>query len=510
LFNTFYSKWDRHICSLDQVPPSNWSASPRLHLKCLENVSHSGNEHSVEAGDPAGHPSRTPTDQGGNPVKPSLYNWVVEHEGKMTLFNGATGCSLEVDEANRLAVAAALMADKTGHALRAVNPRIRSCLLDGGFLVDERFDELASLRRVSLVPIRTRTLSGATAIVTTRCNLACPDCGQDPDRGRDMTPDVVDRLIEAVAGTDSPHFEISLGGGEPLLVPGTCTEIARKAATICKQKGLKLHVSLSTNGYLLDKRMARRMANAGVSNVQIAIDGNRDLHDKRRPLNGGGATYSRIVDNVFNATEHMNAVVWITSDVSDQPAVESLENLARAFAGNERVSLRFLPASGNGIVRPAPGLSALGGCIGNLGNHRKSIRHGESAGAAANPRSFLLMPDGAFALCWDGIGIDGTGPSLPGPEALPPVRRVRLTDWNPYGTPPCSECRRLPTCGGGCPRIWALTGRHECAFGSDADYLHFIRANFLSAGQERVDRLVEEACDPAAATSELGATQAPS
>lgn len=415
----------------------------------------------------------------------------------MILFNGATGRSLEVDKAHRLAVAAALTAGDTGYALQAVSPPIRSFLLDGGFLVDECFDELASLRRISRVSMRTRKLSGATAIVTTRCNMACPHCGQDPDRGRDMTPDVVDRLIEAVAGTDSPHFEISLGGGEPLLVPGTCTEIASKAATICRRKGLKLRVSLSTNGYLLDKRMARRMANAGVSDVQITIDGNRELHDKRRPLNCGGATYSRIVDNVFNATEHMNAIVWITSDVSDQPAVESMESLARAFAGSERVRIHFLPATGNGIARPAPGLSALGGCVGNLGIHRKSIRHGESAGVAANPRSFLLMPDGAFALCWDGIGIDGTGPSLPGPEAIPPIRRVRFTDWNPYGTPPCSECRRLPTCGGGCPRIWALTGRHECAFGSDADYLRFVTANFLSPGRERADRLAEEACDPA-------------
>jgi radical SAM protein with 4Fe4S-binding SPASM domain len=182
--------------------------------------------------------------------------------------------------------------------------------------------------------------------------------------------------------------------------------------------------------------------------------------------------------------------------VGDRPPVESMENLARAFAGSKRISLRLLPASGNGIVRPAPGLSALGGCIGNLSIRRKSIRQGESAGVAANPRSFLLMPDGAFALCWDGAGIDATGPSLPGPEEPPPVRRARLMDWNPYGTPPCSECRRLPTCGGGCPRIWALTGRHECAFGSDADYLHFVRTNLLSPGPERADRLVEEACDP--------------
>jgi hypothetical protein len=131
----------------------------------------------------------------------------------MILFNGATGRSLEVDKAHRLAVAAALAAGDTGHALQAVSPPIRSCLLDGGFLVDECFDELDSLRRISRVSMRTGKLSGATAIVTTRCNLACPHCGQDPDRGRDMTPDVIDGLIEAVAGTDSPHFEISLGGG---------------------------------------------------------------------------------------------------------------------------------------------------------------------------------------------------------------------------------------------------------------------------------------------------------
>lgn len=99
--------------------------------------------------------------------------------------------------------------------------------------------------------------------------------------------------------------------------------------------------------------------------------------------------------------------------------------------------------------------------------------------AVVDPASFILMPDGSFALCWDELGTSlQAACRIHGGEG--PARQVpRWMDWNPYGAPPCSECRRLPTCGGGCPRIWALTGRHECAFPSDEDYLRFVRENFL-------------------------------
>jgi heme d1 biosynthesis radical SAM protein NirJ len=113
-----------------------------------------------------------------------------------------------------------------------------------------------------------------------RCNLTCKHCyAQSADHeyaGELSTQEVFSTLVDLkAAGVPA----LILSGGEPLLRPDFF-EIAQRA------KELGFHVSLSSNGTLIDEAMADRIAAFGFDYVGISLDGLKATHDKFRRLDG--------------------------------------------------------------------------------------------------------------------------------------------------------------------------------------------------------------------------------
>jgi uncharacterized protein len=57
-------------------------------------------------------------------------------------------------------------------------------------------------------------------------------------------------------------------------------------------------VNIITNGLLLTPDVVDRMAPYGLNGVKITLDGDRDMHNKMRPLRGGQGTFDKIVNNI--------------------------------------------------------------------------------------------------------------------------------------------------------------------------------------------------------------------
>lgn len=131
---------------------------------------------------------------------------------------------------------------------------------------------------------RFKPLFGATALLalTYRCQCSCRHCGAGgfDARGRaELTKEEILKLLRdlrAGGGTGVNFF-----GGEPLLADDIVAYVAEAAR-------LGLRAGIATNGLLLDAALARRLAAAGVSNVDISLD-SRDpaLHDSFRGVPGG-------------------------------------------------------------------------------------------------------------------------------------------------------------------------------------------------------------------------------
>ncbi|MFH0807436.1 MAG: radical SAM protein, partial [Elusimicrobiota bacterium] len=125
-----------------------------------------------------------------------------------------------------------------------------------------------------------------TLFLTYRCNLRCKMCGQwgeagvTKKQGREILKQELNfqdlkKLVEELA-LFKPN--ITLFGGEPLLF----TECVELAAYI-KEKGM--HSLMITNGSLLEN-FAEGLVNAGLDELNLSLDGGRELHDHIRGMPG--------------------------------------------------------------------------------------------------------------------------------------------------------------------------------------------------------------------------------
>ncbi|MCY2925161.1 MAG: 12,18-didecarboxysiroheme deacetylase [Planctomycetota bacterium] len=115
---------------------------------------------------------------------------------------------------------------------------------------------------------------------TRRCNLRCGHCysqSHDLKYEGEMTTDDGFRLLEDLAQFGAPVILFS--GGEPLLRPDLLT-LARRATS------LGMRAVISTNGTLIEPKMAAQLKEVGLSYVGVSLDGMRATNDKFRGKEG--------------------------------------------------------------------------------------------------------------------------------------------------------------------------------------------------------------------------------
>ena len=111
------------------------------------------------------------------------------------------------------------------------------------------------------------------------CNLKCEMCNhwREAREAPLATEQIRGVLTElATLGCRKVHFS----GGEPLLRP-------RMPELIAHASGLGLKVTMTTNGTLVDKELAKQLVQAGLRGVNVSLDSpDRKMHDRVRGVPG--------------------------------------------------------------------------------------------------------------------------------------------------------------------------------------------------------------------------------
>jgi uncharacterized protein len=138
-----------------------------------------------------------------------------------------------------------------------------------------------------------------TICPTLRCNFRCPYCFESSQADvKTMSQKTQERLVDWIKQYKNiKNFNAGWYGGEPLLAFEAICELTEKF------KALDLNfdnVGLITNGYLLYKDKIARLNDLKIADIQVPLDGPREVHDSRRFLAGGGPTFDRILENITN------------------------------------------------------------------------------------------------------------------------------------------------------------------------------------------------------------------
>ncbi len=113
-----------------------------------------------------------------------------------------------------------------------------------------------------------------------RCNLRCVHCyaqSKDIEYKNELTTEQGKELIDDLAKFGAPVILFS--GGEPVMRPDL-PELAQYA----RSKGMR--AVISTNGTLIDKKMAKVLKEIGLSYVGVSLDGMRETNDRFRGVKG--------------------------------------------------------------------------------------------------------------------------------------------------------------------------------------------------------------------------------
>ena len=391
-------------------------------------------------------------------------------DGYYLAYNAVTGALALMTEENFAtyqALAAKLSNGAAGN-LDEKETELLGQLQYGRFVVDGEPPELDLLKFGYRKARYDQSSLGLIIAPTMACNMACPYCFEGNKQGR-MSPRVIESVIGFVERQAEQLNDLSTTwyGGEPLLAMDIIEDLSASFSDLAEQYKFKYDCSGAiSNGYLLDRTTADRLAALKMGMVQITIDGPARIHDQKRPLKNGRGSFHKIIENIQYASGVIPVVIRINLDKSFTPEIieELLAELEQAELRN-RVAIYF------GQLEPATTVcanisdSCYEACSFSqteLVYYRLLLEHGFSIQRLPQPvmtfcfaqlmNSFLIDSNGDLYRCFNHAGDKS--------KVMGNVRQEidyrqpafnSLFSFDPFENESCRECGILPICMGGCP-----------------------------------------------------------
>jgi uncharacterized protein len=382
-------------------------------------------------------------------------------------------------------------------ALDAVERETVSQLAEHGFIVETRDAERRDLQQFFReVRDNTDTLK-ITVLTTLQCNFACDYCiqgdhGDYNKQAAKMSLDTAARVaawVERRIDTIAPNrLVLTFFGGEPLLNMPVLYYLAERLHQACTERGVEILLNVITNGLLLTREMVERLNPLGLNGIKITLDGDREAHNRSRPLRGGQGTFDRIVASVREVADLTRIAVGGNFDMDSVDSYPALLDFLAAQDFAPRLSkvlfkpvIREKTAQARGVIPltavGAEGKPLNGACMTSAGtgvsrvcdscnfvDEKMAFLRDETRkrgfptadGVHMGPceihksHAHTIGPDGSLFACpgFAGEALQSTGHIDDRREDYRTRAQAnfeRLAAWEQ-----CHDCAFIPVCAGGC------------------------------------------------------------
>jgi len=199
---------------------------------------------------------------------------------------------------------------------------------DKGYFIDFEVDEREQLHKIYSLNKDVYSKDAAdinlTIGTTIMCNMGCSYCFEFVKPNKTMKDqkvldDILFYLRDMVS--KSPvrkwrKFNVVWYGGEPLINRAAIEKLSPRLIEFCNEFGMVYQAEIITNGLLLDPDTWMLLLKSNVQNVQVTIDGPKEIHEISRPLLGGHklGNYDRIMENLSCMPEEMSLTIRVNLD----------------------------------------------------------------------------------------------------------------------------------------------------------------------------------------------------
>ncbi|MCC6559407.1 MAG: radical SAM protein, partial [Polyangiaceae bacterium] len=205
------------------------------------------------------------------------------------------------------------------------------------FIVPDReIDAARMLERIRTTAAQRRLVS-VTLMTTGACNMACRYCFQNdllPDH-KHFKPELVEPfvgwVVRTVAERGARALMMHFYGGEPLLNFPVIEEVATRLRTESIRRRVQWHMTLTTNGSLMTRKAADRLAQMGCSLAIISLDGPPEVQDHRRPLKvHQQSSFERVLGGIKSALRRFDVLLRTNIDHQNKDQLAELVRLLEA------------------------------------------------------------------------------------------------------------------------------------------------------------------------------------
>ena len=393
-------------------------------------------------------------------------------------------------------VAALLDPDADHSALDESAREAMTLLSTNGFFVTDRESERRALEHYFADIRRDTRRLGVTVLTTLQCNFACDYCFQGDHAdyntfAQKMSLDTAVRVaewIEREIERERPErFTLTFFGGEPLLNLPVMYYLAERLWTFTQAAGVTMASTIITNGLLLTPEIVDRLNRYGLTGIKITLDGDRETHNRMRPLRGGQGTFDRIVENIRQVADRVPIAIGGNFDASSVDSYPALLDFLKEQSFADKLMkiafkpiVRSQPAAPKGVLPLIPvgegGKPLNGTCMTvagkgnsicdscNFADEKESFLREETRrrgfptvdGVHMGPcqihreHSHTIGPDGSLYACpgFTGEPTMSTGHIDGRREGWRETARQRFDVLGAWRK--CGDCAFIPVCAGGC------------------------------------------------------------
>lgn len=197
--------------------------------------------------------------------------------------------------------------------------------------------------------VKNTTVGAVYYMPSMSCNFRCTYCflGKEvslPKKERMDNETIiasVNFIVNEIKRLNLKKIKVLLFGGEPTL----CIDKHIRFMELLNEKAkIDVEYSLITNGYILPYTKICDMIKEGLNNIQITLDGTKDIHDKRRILCNGEGTYTRILQNIIILCKKgISVCLRINIDSDNYQSIIELINILKSNDLTGKLLLQFVP-----------------------------------------------------------------------------------------------------------------------------------------------------------------------